>query len=131
MIEYPPEPLPGESRAEWDRRIAPWRMEMKRKLLTRRGWRCERDGCQNPAEHLDECCLTRQEMRGLSLEQRRIAFSEQNMELVCASCNVESAQDRDGAWHRQCARYGENAMKQWYSSLRLRAPRHDWLPKES
>lgn len=67
-------------------------------------------------------------MRGFSLEQRRIAFATCNLELVCARHNVEEAQDRDGAWLRMCQRYGREVMESWYTSLELKAPRHDWMP---
>jgi ribosomal protein L37AE/L43A len=127
MIEYPPEPLPGESRAEWDRRVAPWRMEMKRKLLARRGWRCERCGQQGGVLDLDEALVTRGDMRGLSLEQRRLSFGEVNLAIVCADCN-RTRHDREGAWARACGRYGEDVVRAWYASLRLRAPRAEWMP---
>jgi hypothetical protein len=66
-------------------------------------------------------------MKGFSLDRRRLAFGEPNLSIACARCNRESAHDRDGAWVRACARYGEEAMRDWYWSLDLKAPRKEWL----
>ena len=67
-------------------------------------------------------------MRGLDLDRRRLAFATCNMELACPACNREAAHDRDGAWERACARFGEGAMREWYGGLALKAPRKEWLP---
>jgi len=129
MLHYPPEPWPGESRIDWEQRaLNPWRNEIKRHLLAERGWACEREGCERPAEHLDEAIIPRCDMRGLSVEQRWLAFCEVNLAVLCAECNTASAHDRDGAWDRACSRYGEQTMKTWYASLGLKAPRKDWVP---
>ena len=119
-IEYPPTAILGESRQDWERRaLNPWRMEMKRKLLVTRGNLCER-GCGRMATDLDEPIVPRADMRGLSLEQRRLAFSTANMELACSRCNRESPHDRAGAWERACKRFGLDTMIDWYASLGLR-----------
>jgi len=124
-IRYPPEPEDGQSRVEWEKvHLNPWRNEMKRRLLAERGTACER--CGQPAWDLDEGIVPRADMRGFSLEQRRLAFGEVNLFLLCGRCNRESAHDRDGAWARACARYGEKAVREWYAGLGLRAPRREW-----
>jgi len=79
-----------------------------------------------PAVDLDECLVTRGDMRGLDLEQRRLAFASCNLALLCARHNREEAHDRDGAWARACERYGEDAVRKWYAGLGLKAPRKDW-----
>ena len=127
-IRYPPEPLEGETRQEYyDRVLRPWRMDEKRKLLRERGPMCARPGCLNRSQDLDESILTRQEMRGLPLWKYRLAFCNVNLELACARHNRESAQDREGAWERACARYTEKSVREWYAGLELRAPRKGWL----
>ena len=126
-IRYPPEPEPGETRIKWERRaLNPWRQQEKARLLRERGRTCERDGCMMPAVDLDEAILPRCDLRGLSLEQRRLAFASCNLALLCARHNREEAHDRDGAWRRACTRYGEDAVKNWYAGLGLKAPRKDW-----
>jgi hypothetical protein len=125
-IRYPPELLPDEQPREWDARLRAWRMDEKGCLLGERGWNCQR--CGGRAEQLDEGIVTRGDMRGLSLKQRRLAFASCNLFLLCADCNVNHAHDREGAWARACARYGEDAVREWYGSLGLRAPRGEWLP---
>ncbi len=128
-ILYPPEPNEEDTRESWERRaLRPWRMEVKHQLLTQRGFKCAREGCPNRAQDLDEAILTRQEMRGLSLAQRRLAFASCNLELVCADHNRNGAQDREGAWARACARYGERTMRRWYAGIGLKAPRAEWMP---
>lgn len=104
----------------------PWRNEEKRRLLAERGWACER--CGGAAEHLDEGIVPRGDMRGFDLEQRQIAFASCNLFLLCARCNVEEAHDREGAFRRACGRYGEEAVREWYGSLKLKVPRKEWLP---
>lgn len=130
MIRTPPLPRKGESRKAWEARVLrPWRMEIKRALLVQRGWRCERCGSGVPPFDLDEGIIPRADMRGLDLEQRRMAFAEVNLFVICANCNRYEAHDRDGSFARACARYGEDAVREWYASLGLRAPRVDWLPQ--
>ena len=125
-IRFPPKPLEDEPAHEWEYRLRRWRMEEKRRLFAERGPMCER-GCGARAEDLDESILTRGDMRGLSIWQRRLAFCNINLELACAKCNRESAQDREGAFARACKRDGERNVRDWYFSLGLKAPRHDWL----
>jgi hypothetical protein len=130
FLRFPPKPEPGESLLDWEARaLRPWRMEMKRKLLAERGRMCER-GCGNPAQDLDEGLLTRGDMRGLSLEKRRLAFGEPNLFLLCRQCNRHEAHDREGAFLRACQRYGEETVRAWYASLELKAPRADWLSRK-
>jgi len=127
-IEYPPEPLEGEDRRSWEvRALNPWRMEMKAKMLARRGPLCAR-GCGRMAVDYDEPIIPRCSMRGLSLEKRRLAFASANAELTCIPCNRESAHDRDGAWRRAVERFGLEAMQIWYASLELRAPDRRFMP---
>ena len=127
-IRYPPEPEPGETRIEWERReLNPWRQREKARLLRERGRTCERDGCVMPAVDLDECLVTRGNMRGLSLEQRRLAFASCNLALLCARHNREEAHDRDGAWERAVARYGREKVVAWYRGIGLKIPRSDWM----
>jgi hypothetical protein len=124
----PPVPEPGESREDWERRaLRPWRLEMKRKLLLERGPMCER-GCGRRAQDLDEAVVPRCDMGGLSLDQRRLAFCEVNLALLCAECNRNEAHDREGAWARACQRHGEAAVRAWYAGLGLKAPRREWMP---
>jgi len=124
LIEYPPEPLSGETRIEWERRaLNPWRMEMKRKLFARRGPTCERCG-ERRAIDLDEGIVPRCDMRGLSVKQRRIAFGSCNLFLLCEKCNRESAHDREAAFRRACGRFGEREVRAWYAGIGLKAP--DW-----
>jgi hypothetical protein len=126
VIRYPPHPFAGETREQWERRaLRPWRMAEKARLLAERGPMCER--CGERAQDLDECCVTRGDMRGLNLGKRRLAFASCNLALLCARCNRESAHDRDGAWERNCGIYGKERMQEWYESLGLRAPRRAWL----
>jgi hypothetical protein len=128
MFRFPPEPEDGQTRIEWEWNLLnPWRNEIKRRLLAERGWRCERCGSRQLPLDLDEAIVPRADMRGLSLDRRRLAFGEPNLSIACAECNRESAHDRDGAWERACARYGEEAMRDWYRSLNLKAPRKEWL----
>ena len=128
-IRYPPEPHENETRIEWERRaLRPWRMEEKARLLRKRGYRCER--CEKrPVSDLDESIVPRCDMMGLSLEQRRLAFGTPNLTLSCQVCNRERAHDQAGAFERACQRYGEQRVREWYASLCLRAPRHEFLPK--
>ena len=129
-LRYPPHSLPGQTRLQWERdRLNPWRMEIKRLLLDERGWRCERCGVTGTVLDLDEGILPRCDMRGLSLEQRRLAFCEVQLFLLCPRCNRESAHDRDGAFERACARYGDQVVREWYVSLGLRAPDLRFVPK--
>jgi hypothetical protein len=125
-IRYPPEPLPDEQPREWDTRLRAWRMEEKRRLLAERGWNCQRCGAR--ATQLDEGIVTRGDMRGFSLEQKRLAFASCNLFLLCADCNVNQAHDREGAWAKACAWYGEDAVRAWYFQLHLKAPRKEFLP---
>lgn len=125
-IRYPPEPFEGESRASWEGKLRRWRMQEKRRLFVERGSLCER-GCGNVATDLDEAVITRGDMRGFSLAQKRIAFASCNLELACMSCNRESAHDRDGAWERACTKYGRENIVAWYQSLALKSPRLDWM----
>ena len=112
---------------EWERRdLNPWRQEEKRLLLEERGGTCARDGCMAQAIDLDEPLVTRGDMGGLSLEQRRLAFSSVNMELACRICNREKAHDRDGAWERACKRYGRGTVVEWYLGIGLKITRKDW-----
>ena len=127
-IRYPPEPLDGETRKEYHRRVLDaWRMEEKRLLLRERGWTCEREGCQARVEHLDEAIVTRRDAMGLPLWKYRLIFASCGLALLCADCNVNQAHDRDGAWARACRRYGREAVVGWYASLQLKAPRADWI----
>lgn len=127
-IRYPPAALPGESRVEWERRaLNPWRQQEKRRLMLERGYICERCG-QQAAIDLDESLIPRCDMGGFDLDQRRIAFSSPNLTLACMDCNREQAHDRDAAWKRAVARYGEDTVRAWYFQLHLKAPRIDWLP---
>lgn len=103
-----------------------WRMEIKRQLLAQRGWMCERCGKERVTD-LDESILPRVDMVGLSDEQKLKAYSEINLTLSCARCNREEAHDREAAWERACGRYGGDAVRTWYSSLRLKVPRAEWL----
>jgi len=83
---------------------------------------CEREGCDRVAEDLDEPIITRGDMRGLSLQQRRLAFSTANMEIACSICNRESAHDREAAFRRACERFGEREVRAWYAGIGLKAP---------
>ena len=127
-IRYPPPALKGQSRQEWERvALRGWRMEEKRKLIAERGWRCER--CGAAATDLDEGILPRCDMRGFSLEQRRLAFCSINCFLLCAKCNREEAHRREWAFGQACSRYGEQRVREWYGSLNLRAPDLRFMPK--
>jgi hypothetical protein len=131
MIRIPPPPREGESRQQWETwALRPWRMDVKMALLAQRGWKCERCGSTVRPFDLDEGIVPRCDMGGLSLDQRRMAFAEVNLFIVCARCNRYEAHDRDGAFRRACTRYGESVVRSWYASLGLKAPRADWLPKE-
>jgi len=122
-IEFPPPALEGESRINWERRaLNPWRNQMKAWLFVERGPMCEREGCHNRATQLDEAIVPRCDMRGFSPDQRRIAFGEINLALLCADCNCNQAHDRTGAFERACQRYGRETVTDWYHSLNLRAP---------
>ena len=125
-IRYPPEPEPGQGREDWERKLLnPWRQEEKRRLLSERGRLCERCG-ERVAIDLDETILPRCDMGGLSLAQRRLAFASVNLTLSCVTCNRHHAHDRAGAWKRACKLYGEDVVREWYRSLGLKAPRHDF-----
>ena len=127
-IRYPPPALKGQSRQEWEHiALRGWRMEEKRRLIAERGWRCER--CGAAATDLDEGILPRCDMRGLSLEQRRLAFCSINCFLLCARCNREEAHQRGWAFGQACQRYGEQRVREWYGSLGLRAPDLRFMPK--
>ena len=125
QIRYPPGPLEGESRLEWERRaLNPWRMEEKARLWTERGSLCER--CEiRLATDLDEGIIPRCDMRGFSLVQRQIAFASCNLFLLCAQCNREEAHQREWAIVTSAQRYGAEAVLEWYASLELKAPRRD------
>lgn len=107
--------------------IGPWRMDMKLKLFTKRGWRCERPGCPNRAEHLDEGIVTKGDMRGFSSWQKALAFCECNLFLLCADCNVNKAHMREWAFGQSCERYGEERVRAWYRALNLKAPKRGFL----
>ena len=102
--------------------IGRWRMEEKRRLLHERGPLCERCGAR--AQDLDEGIVTRGDMRGFSKDQKRIAFASANLFLLCADCNRNQAHQRKWAFEQSCKRYGEQAVREWYGSLELKAP--DW-----
>ena len=122
MVDYPPPPEPGMTRTEWERQLLnPWRQQLKRKLFMRRGPMCER-GCGRRAVDLDEPIIPRADMRGLDLDRRRLAFGSVNAELACAQCNRESAHNREAAWGRAVARFGLEAMREWYNGIGLKAP---------
>jgi len=130
-LRMPPPPLEEEDWKSWYRRAcAPWRNEIKLELWRQRP-ACERDGCQRSSCDLDEGVVTKGDMRGFSVEQRRIAFAECNLFMLCQTCNRERAHQRDRAFEKSCDRYGEDVVRGWYDSLQLRAPRIEWLPKGS
>ena len=108
--------------------ITAWRMREKARLIDERGWTCERPGCNNRIEDLDEAIVTRKNMMGLSLEQKRIAYCTINLELVCARHNREGAQDREGAWQRAVERYGLETCQQWYASIGFKSPEKRFMP---
>ena len=128
-IRYPPEPAEGQSRQEWERWLLnPWRQEEKGRLMRERGYACERCG-DDRAIDLDEGIIPRCDMRGFSLEQRRIAFASCGLFLLCAHCNREEAHQREWAFEQACQRYGEQAVREWYSQLNLKAPDLRFIPK--
>lgn len=134
-IRYPPSVLSGESRAAWEKRaLRPWRMEIKIKLLNERGWKCERCSKKfTPSDitstiHLDETIIPRCDMRGLSVQKRRLAFCEINLTLSCQNCNCNHGHDRRGAFKRACQLYGESIVRDWYDSLGLKAPIYEFMP---
>jgi len=102
-------------------------MEMKRKLLLRRGPMCERCG-QRRAVDLDEGIVPRCDQRGLAVAQRRLAFGSCNLFLLCESCNRESAHDREGAFRLACERFGEREVRNWYAGIGLKAPDRRFMP---
>lgn len=127
-VYYPPEP-DGMDRKAWERDVLrPWRMEVKEQLFLERGCMCER--CGGAASDLDEGCVTRGDMRGLSAEQKRIAFASVNLFILCAECNRYRAHQRDWAFWQASKRYGENVVRDWYLSIGLKVPRVDFLPVE-
>ena len=128
-IRYPPPAREGETRIDWERRaLRPWRMDEKQRLFRERGTICERCRMQ-PAQDLDEGCVPRCDMRGFSLEQRRIAFSSANLFLLCVDCNRNQAHQREWAFEQSCSRYGEQAVREWYGSLDLKAPDRRFMPE--
>lgn len=66
-------------------------------------------------------------MRGFSDKQRLAAFCEINLFLLCAHDNTSEAHMREWAFKKSCVRYGEKAVRKWYRSLDLKAPRKEWL----
>lgn len=131
-IRYPPEPGPNESRLEYHRRVLnAWRMQEKAILLLERGNICEREGCSSPVSDLDEGVLPRSSMLGLPLWKRRLAFASCGLFLLCAKCNREEAHQIEWAFNRACDRYGEQRVREWYFSLELKAPYHQFMPKET
>jgi len=98
-------------------------MEEKARLWTERGSLCERCRVQL-ATDLDEGIVPRCDMMGFSKGQKRIAFASCNLFLLCADCNRNQAHQREWAFEQSCQRYGEDKVRQWYSSLELKAP--DW-----
>jgi len=130
-LEYPPHPNPTDTRETWERReLRPWRMEQKRRLMLVRGGLCER-GCGRVAQDLDEGIIPRSSMMGLSLEKRRLAFASCNLFLLCARCNREEAHQVEWAFEQACNRYGEKTIREWYASIGLKAPRHQFMPRKS
>ena len=105
-----------------------WRSAEKGRLFSERGHTCERCGLQI-ATDLDEGIVPRCDMRGFSVEQRRLAFASCNLFLLCARCNREEAHQREWAFGQACRRYGEQAVREWYGSLGLRAPDLRFVPK--
>ena len=103
--------------------ITAWRIKEKGRLFVERGYTCERCGL-NIATDLDEGIVPRCDMRGFSKGQRQKAFASCNLFLLCARCNREEAHQREWAFEQSCKRYGEDKVRQWYSSLELKAP--DW-----
>ena len=128
-VRFPPPPREGETRLEWERRaLNPWRQEEKQRLYRERGTICAR--CKSAqAIDLDEGIIPRSSMRGFSLEQRRLAFCSINCFLLCAKCNREEAHQREWAFGQACSRYGEQAVREWYGSLNLRAPDLRFMPE--
>lgn len=126
IIQFPPEIEPDMTRLDWERQLLnPWRARMKRLVAARQGGLCAR--CGQPGIDLDEPIIPRCDMRGLSLEQRRLAFGSCNMEYACIACNRESAHDRLAAWERAVALFGLDAMRAWYMGIGLKAPDHRFI----
>ena len=103
-------------------------MAEKERLLRERGTICERCRMQ-PATDLDEGIIPRCDQRGLSLEQRRIAFASCGLFLLCAKCNREEAHQREWAFGQACQRYGEQEVRAWYASLQLKVPDLRFMPE--
>lgn len=121
-IRYPPEPEPGMSKADWlNKVLRPWRQEEKRRLIAEWGLACAR--CGAVGVDLDEAIITRAQMRGMPVWKMRLAYASCNLELVCAECNRNRAQDRDGAWQRACRRYGRTAVENWYEGVMFKSRR--------
>ena len=128
-VRFPPPPREGETRIEYERRaLNRWRMAEKERLLRERGTICERCRMQ-PATDLDEGIIPRCDQRGLSLEQRRIAFASCGLFLLCAKCNREEAHQREWAFEQACQRYGEQKVRAWYASLQLKVPDLRFMPE--
>ena len=128
-VRFPPPPRAGETRLQYERRaLNRWRMAEKERLLRERGTICERCKARTVSD-LDEGICTRGDMRGLSLEQRQLAFCNINLFLLCRICNRERAHQREWAFEQSCSRYGEQAVREWYGSLGLRAPDLRFVPK--
>lgn len=100
-------------------------MGIKQRLFEERGWECE--FCGGRACDLHEGIVSRGDMMGLSGKQKVIAYATTNLFILCEICNREHPPSKDWAWQRSCKRYGEPAMREWYGSLNLKAPRKEWL----
>jgi hypothetical protein len=121
-IRYPPE---GCTEQE----LRAWRMDEKRRLLAERGWNCQRCGAR-AATDLDEGIVPKSSMRGLSLEQKRIAFGSPNLFLLCSRCNREEAHQQEWAFGQSCYRYGEDTVRDWYASIGFKTPEQRFMPKK-
>ncbi len=90
-------------------------IELKKRLLVERGSICERCRIRDVAD-LHHSLISK--MKG-----KPELNVEYNAELVCKEChaNIGGYNERLEFWHKQCARYGTDVMREWYDNLSLLA----------
>ena len=97
------------------------REELTRQLLEERGLLCEI--CQErPATELHHCLFHR--MKG----HKELDVAE-NHQLTCLICHGSVANSHDNErqfWAKQCERYGEKHMLDWWESVDLRIKEKFW-----
>ena len=87
--------------------------QLKARLIKERGHICERCRTQD-ATDLHHSLIGR-------MKRKPELNVQYNAELLCKEChaNAGSYNERLAFWRRQCVRYGEDVMVDWYDNLSL------------